>query len=150
LDNQTLASQITDSAASLESAAIALGDKAVWSPLDKGRSAVSQLVECGGIMMLSAQILREKACPPLDRAAMQAAQAENDTLDKAVGVLQAGRDALVAALGETPASEIASVVVTLPFGGGMDKTLSEVVGLCYWNNSYHEGQINYIQTLAAE
>jgi hypothetical protein len=30
---------------------------------------------------------------------------------------------------------------------GEEMTLTEVVMLIYWNNSYHQGQINFISTL---
>lgn len=147
MDKQSLITRVIETANALAAAATALGDKATWRPLDKGRSAVSQLVECGGVMTMTAQMLREKAFPPLDREAMKGAETANDTLEKAVRFFTTGRDALIAALDTVEESELTSVVITLPFGGGIDKTLDGVVRMCCWNNTYHEGQVNYIQTL---
>lgn len=150
--NQTsLVSMINTSAASLDKAAAALGEKAAWSPLDKGRSALNQIVECGGIMQLSAQTVSGQAFPqmPMEqmRAMRNAALVENDTLEKAVTSLHKGADALTAAVSATSDEDLQNISVTIPFGGGMVKTLAEVVAMCYWNNTYHEGQINYIETL---
>lgn len=40
--------------------------------------------------------------------------------------------------------------VTLPVGGGMVLTMAEVLGVHYWNLVYHQGQVNYIQTLLGD
>lgn len=149
MNKEMMTALIRQSAQSLETAAQTLGAKASWSPLDKGRTAVDQLAECGGIMLFCAQTVTERACPPLDRAAMQAAREQNDTPDKALALMRSGADALAAAVDATPGDVLASQTVTLPFGAGMTKTLAEVVLLAYWNNTYHEGQINYIGSLAS-
>lgn len=149
MNKDMLVASLNESVQSLTTATEALGDKATWSPLDKGRTAVNQLAECGGIMQFAAQTVKERACPPLDRAAMQAAREQNDTPDKAIALVRSGADALVAAVEATPEDVLASQTVTLPFGPGVTKTLAEVVLMAYWNNSYHEGQINYIQALAS-
>jgi len=39
------------------------------------------------------------------------------------------------------------ISVHLPFGGGMDRSLADVMMFHYWNIVYHVGQINFIQTL---
>jgi hypothetical protein len=37
--------------------------------------------------------------------------------------------------------------IHLPFRGGMDMTVLQIMSLMVWNCNYHEGQICYIQTL---
>ena len=136
-------------AAKLEKAARELGDRITWRPLDKGRSALNQVVECGAINLLGAQLLEKQAVPPFDPAMFERTYAENDTPEKAFALLAQGTDALVKAIEAFP-EEKWEEKVTLPFGGGMEMSFAEVALLNYWNMTYHEGQVNYIQTLCAE
>src|SRR5689334_6139494 len=74
-------------------------DKVVWKPLDAGRTTLDQIQECGGINFSGAQILQTRSVPPFDDAARQRFEqmkAENDTLEKALALLKAGTDSLVA------------------------------------------------------
>ena len=150
MNKTILTKMVADSTSALEKAATALGDKADWSPLDKGRSAINQVVECGGLMHLAAQTVSSRAFPQMtqeERIAMRdKALADNPTLDKALASLHAGANALTDALSEISDDEL-QLTVVLPFGGGMEKTIGETVAMMYWNSTYHEGQINYIATL---
>lgn len=134
----------TSSAASLEKATLALGDKATWSPLDKGRTAVNQVAECALIAQLTADILTTQVMPAPDWEAFGKAQAALDTPEKAIAALKEMTANLVAAIEALPESA-ADTKVTLPWGTEM--TLGSLPMLVYWNNTYHEGQINYISTL---
>jgi hypothetical protein len=146
----TLSSAVTKSSQALGKATLALGDKATWKPLDKGRTAQDQAVECAGISFLAVTILTGQAVPdPIDWSAMQKMSEENETGAKAAAILETATQALVAAIQAFPDDKWDATVV-LPFGGGITKSFAEVVGMVDWNNTYHEGQVNYIQTLLAE
>ena len=130
----------------LTKATTALGDKATWSPLDKGRTAVNQVAECALIAGMVTGILNAKSMPPTDMSGFGQAVAEVATSPESVlALLATNTDALCAAVATMTESDY-EISVTMPWGNQM--TLSEVVMLVYWNNVYHEGQINYISTLA--
>jgi uncharacterized damage-inducible protein DinB len=143
-----LAQMNRTAAAALAKAARELGDRATWRPLDKGRSALDQVIECAGFNLLGARVFTEHAMPPLDPAAFEQLGRENDTLEKALALLETGTDRLARAIEAFP-SEKLDDKLTLPFGGGMEKSFGEIALMSFWNTTYHEGQINYIQTLCA-
>ena len=120
-------------------------DKQTWKPLDQGRSALSQIQECAGINFWTAQMLRDRAVPPMEEGWMQQLQAQYDTSEKAVAGLQAATDALVAAIEAFLADHLEDTL-TLPWDP-TPTTMAEVMLLAYWNMVYHIGQISYIQTL---
>lgn len=146
---QMLGGMIRKSADDLASAAGALGEKVDWKPLDKGRSALNQVQECGTICGLGSAILETQAVPHFDGESFGKMQADFDTPEKAMAMLTDNAEKL-AYLAETLPMETLAKIVALPMLGGIEKSLGEVAMMCYWNNVYHEGQINYIQTLAAE
>ena len=134
----TMAFLIRQSYADLVSAAEKLGDKITWSPSDKGRTALHQLVECGTIAQMV--IAHQQGKPLPDMATMQA---EVDTPEKAFAFCHESGEAL-AILIEQQTTQILNTVVETPFG---PRSMVRFLMLCYWNNGYHEGQINYISTL---
>lgn len=147
VSSATLAEMVRNSAMALHKAANELGDKFTWSPLDKGRSAHDQVLEVAGLYLIGKHIVETGEVPPMDRAAHQQAMGEFNTPQKALKQLDDAADLLAIAVEAAPMERLATTI-TLPFGGGMDKTIAEVVLMTYWNTVYHEGQINYIQTLA--
>ena len=142
----TLAQMVRTSAGALGKAASALDDKFTWSPLDKGRSAHDQVLEVAGLFLIAKQTVESGELPPLDRSAHIQSMQTFDTPQKALKQLEDAADLLAIAVEVAPMERLATVV-TLPFGGGMDKTIAEVVLMCYWNTVYHEGQVNYVSTL---
>ena len=142
--------QITrHSTEALARAARELGDLVTWRPLDKGRSAFDQMQEVAGMAGMGKILIETQAMPAMDRAAFTAFREKYDTPEKVFAVLESASEEFAQAIEALPEEKL-GVVVTLPFAGGMDRTLGEFVMLVYWNTVYHEGQINYIQTLAAE
>ena len=139
-----LIGMLRHSSDSLAKAATDLGDKATWSPLDKGRTAIDQVAECALISQWIAGVLTAQAMPAPDWDAFGVAKAALDTTEKALESLTAGTDALAAAITALPDSA-AGIDVTLPWGATM--TLGQLPTIVVWNNSYHDGQINYISTL---
>ena len=116
-----------------------------WKPLDKGRSAVSQLAECAVINETAARVVEtgiwDVALPVMTGPQVAAL----DTFEKALSGLRDGTAALVCAVRAAPDADLGRVI-TLPWGTAK---LADVFLMPLWNMSYHEGQINYIGTLLA-
>ncbi len=121
-------------------------EKCGWKPLDNGRCMIDQVVECGGLNFFASQLLQTREVPPIDPSMLDTLKQQNDTSEKALALLEGGTDALVAAIQAFPTEHLDDTI-TLPFGGGMTKSFAEIMFMAYWNMAYHEGQINYIQTL---
>jgi hypothetical protein len=121
-------------------------DKVTWKPLDNGRSALDQLQECAGISYYAAQVLQTRELPPFDREAFDKMKEEHDTVEKAATLLQNGIEKLTAAIDAFPPEHLDDTL-TLPFAGGITKSFAELMLMSYWNMSYHQGQVNFIQTL---
>lgn len=124
-------------------------DKLQWQPLEQARSAHEQVLECAVINNMAAGIFRDQAFPnfeTMDWGGMFGkAAAENDTTQKLIASLEKGTAELVAAIKTFPAEKLGETVM-VPFDGST-RTWAEVLMFPYWNMTYHEGQINYIQLL---
>ena len=139
------ADAIEKSAEDLIKVAMALPeDKRDWKPLDKGRSALSQLAECAAINTLSAKVVEAAAWQDSLMAEHGPLVAALDTPEKAIDALREGTVHLVKAIRETPDSHLAHQI-TLPWA---TVSLAQMFLMPLWNMSYHEGQITYIETLA--
>lgn len=149
VSQQTLAQMIRTSYEALTRAASELGDKMDWRPLNKGRSALDQVIECASFAQLGTHILTHQALPPMDQGVFEELHAEHGTPEKALALAQSASDEFARAIEAFPAEKMGEKI-TLPFGGGMEKALGEIPLMAYWNTVYHEGQINYIQTLLGD
>ncbi len=138
------AAAIEKSASDLIQAVLTLPeDKRDWKPMDKGRSALSQLAECAVINELFAQVA-ETGVWSAERPVMSGRQvAALDTLDDAMEALRGGTAHLTAAVRGAADANLGDVI-HLPW---RTLTLAQVFLMPLWNMSYHEGQINYIGTL---
>ncbi|MGI4791203.1 MAG: DinB family protein [Janthinobacterium lividum] len=114
-----------------------------WKPLGQSRSAVDLVAECAIMNQMSVQLLQERTWNEAGRTERQNAQAALDTLEKAAAALLENTDSLAAAIRAVSEEDLA-LTITLP---GETTTVCEDLLHSYWNMSYHEGQINYIQTL---
>lgn len=122
-----------------------LGDKASWSPLDKGRTALDQVAECALMTGACVGIIQNKAVPSFDWEEFGKAQAALAADPEALlAALKTNTDNLIATI-EGLSAEDAAFEVTMPWGATY--TLAGLGDVAYWNNTYHQGQINYIQTL---
>jgi uncharacterized damage-inducible protein DinB len=146
---EMLATMNRKAAQDLARAVAALGDKATWRPLDKGRSALDQVLECAGFAHAGAHIFTRGEVPELSPESFARFGAENDTPEKALAALERTSEAFAQAIRALPTEKLGDKV-TLPFGGGMELSLGEVALMNHWNTVYHEGQVNYIQTLCAD
>ena len=136
---------LKSSAVDLAKLITALGDKASWSPLDKGRTALNQVAECALMTGACVGIIANKAVPNFDWEAFGKAQAELETDTSALlAALADNTEALAAAI-EGLSAEDAAFEVTMPWGETY--TLAGLADVNYWNNTYHQGQINLIQQM---
>ncbi len=119
-------------------------DKVTWKPMDAGRSALDMTVECAIISQGTAETLTTREDPTMDHEAWKRLQEETDTAEKAMRLFQEGTDALIAAIEAFPEEHLQDKV-TMPWG--MVISFAELMMMVYWNNTYHTGQIAYIQTL---
>ena len=140
-----VSTMLNQSVAGLKKATLELGDKASWSPLEKGRTALNQVAECALITGGCIGIIQSKSVPEINWEEFGKAQsALAADSDAAFAALESNTTGLVAAL-EGLSAEDALVEVTMPWGETY--TLAGLADVVYWNNTYHEGQINYIATL---
>lgn len=120
-------------------------EKIEWSPLDQGRTTLSQLQECAIAPDLYLAYLdptyNRKANSYAEAAALQS---QWKTVEECLTALQENTAQLVEAIRNLPPERL-SEVHTMPWGEQM--TVQGIAGLHYWNMTYHLGQINYIQTL---
>lgn len=123
-------------------------DRQTWEPVldgNTGRNTQDQLCECGLLNAWCAQGLQAGSLPAPDWDAYNAQKATLDTPEKALAAFKEGTEALTSALAASSAAILTSTFVN-PFSG-QETDWVDFVEIMYWNMCYHEGQINYIQTL---
>lgn len=120
-------------------------EKAEWKALELGRSALSQVQECAVIAAMFADTFSNHAMPAMEDDAFGKSMSELDTVAKAVAALRANTENLVKAIEAFPADSLEKTVL-LPWEQ-TPKSFAEVMFTNYWNSTYHEGQISFIQTL---
>lgn len=123
-------------------------DKIAWKPLDQGRSALDQLQELAQaptyvVGMLKGQ--KEEPSPDHFQKMMEERKAW-DTVDKCQSIADKNYADLDAAIRSFPDEKLKDTV-WLPYDGGRDFTMAEIMEYPRWNANYHQGQIAYIQTL---
>jgi len=123
-------------------------DKLTWSPLGEGRTAIHILAECAQCPNWGIGLLKTRKFE-WDEARMEESRKELESLTSIQACEELGwknAEAFFAAIREFPESDMEDTV-RLPFRGGMDMSFVRIMGLMVWNCNYHEGQLNYIQTL---
>lgn len=146
ITRETLSRLIRGSYTDLYRAAQNLGENITWQPLDRGRSALDQIQEAAGFALLGAEIFEQQAMPPFDPEGMNRLRANHDTPEKALTLLEEASAKLASALEIFPPEKLDHRII-LPFGDGAERSFAEIAMLIYWNTVYHEGQVNYIETL---
>jgi|SRR5947209_38449 len=141
---QTVAARRTQKAADdLTAAANATqADRLDWKPLDCGRTVLDQLAECAMANLKWANILRARTYTRLPAEEAESF-AELTTREQVNGKLRETTAALVAAILAVSDDQLGAEIET-PWG---PYDLADCCLHAYWNMVYHEGQINYIQTL---
>lgn len=124
-------------------------DKLHWTPHESKRSAMEILQECAQAPGWFSGMLIARSMPDLSDDAFEKARAERSqwkTLDECERVCRENTAKLCEIIRSYPDEDL-GIMIHIPFGGGMDRSLADVAMFHLWNLNYHLGQINYIQTL---
>lgn len=127
-------------------------DKLTWKPLDAGRSALDLLQEVAQSPTYVIPILEMRQVPDYSPEMLAETVAERqkwDTIEKCEEVMAANHARLFEIIRNFPDEDLQQTV-HLPFAGGFDQTMAEIMSYQYWNLSYHLGQVCYIQTLCGD
>lgn len=123
-----------------------------WVPMGAARSVLSQMREIATTADFFLPIVREGKPPIFDEHARREAvriRQSHDTLDKCVDGARRGVSELCQAISAFPDARLEDEI-SLPFGGGVIMTMTEVLALPSWNMVYHLGQINQIQLMLGD
>jgi hypothetical protein len=118
-------------------------EKRLWKPLDSGRSAVELVVEATLVNRKWALTLREGSYMRLPPEVVAQAEASSQDAAQVTPLLHESAEELAAAILALSPEQL-DAQISAPFG---TYTVAQCCLLGYWNMVYHEGQINYIQTL---
>lgn len=124
-------------------------DKLDWKPLDSGRSVLDickEMAQCPG---WTVQILKGEGFPEWSDEAQAALESKTSawtTAEACEEECNRQLEAFYAAVREFPDEKLGDTFV-LPFDGGQTITMKENIEYPFWNFTYHQGQIAYIQTL---
>lgn len=123
-------------------------DKLEWSPLESGRSVLDLCREIAMTPTWGAEVTQGVASDYSEEAmaAIKVEQSAWTTIDDC----QTQFDQRMARLREVYAAisdEGLAVTRWLPYDGGRDFTVKEMMDYPRWNLNYHWGQVAYIQTL---
>src|SRR5579862_7378125 len=108
-------------------------DKHQWKPIDQGRTAHHQILECTVINGMAATILRDKAFPNMEGAdwgkVFEKAAAENDTTEKLLASFAKATGDLIASTKAFPLASLDESVM-VPFDGST-RTWAEILFFPY-------------------
>jgi hypothetical protein len=124
-------------------------DKLNWKPLDQGRSVLEQSQELAQCPYWAESIVGDKPMPEMTdelRAQIKAETESWTTVDICQAECNKRLESLFKLYRSLPDEQLEKTK-WLPYDGGRDFTWKEMMNYPHWNFTYHEGQINYIQTL---
>lgn len=123
-------------------------DKLEWSPLDLGRSVLSQAQECAQSATWGPAVIRAGKFD-FDQEKMATIKSEREswtTLDECESKCRENTASLIELIRNTSDADLEKTIV-IPFGKNHDWKIADILNLHVWNLHYHTGQVNYIQTL---
>ncbi len=124
-------------------------DKVDWKPLGLGRSVLDQCRELAKTPDWAYDIISGETQPDWSEAGMAEQQ---KVMDQWMSVEQCHTECkprlekLLAFIRQFP-DERLSETKWLPYDGGRDFTMMEMMDYPRWNYNYHNGQISYVQIL---
>lgn len=124
-------------------------DKVDWKPLDAGRSVLDQCRELAMCPTWAQDIISNKEQPEWNEATMEAIKKEQEqwkTIEDCEAECNRRLEAYFQYLREMPDSRLTETK-WLPYDGGRDFAMPEMMDYPRWNFNYHLGQIAFIQTL---
>ncbi len=131
------------------SARVVPAERLEWKPLENGRSVLNVLQECAQSPQWFSALLLQRSFSGISPEILKAMEIERcawKTLDECERVCRENSEVLYSVIRAIPEADMQKKV-PLPFGGGMEPTLAEIMLFHYWHCTYHLGQVNYIQTL---
>jgi hypothetical protein len=144
-----LAGLVRESGNALHSAGAKMpAERLVWHPKPEetdGRDALDQFAECAYLNQWAADAFRSGAVPAFNGEEYNSAKAAYKANNTALSAFKAATDALADAIAACPADQMGNTI-TNPITG-QTCTWADFAMFFYWNNVYHEGQVNYIQVL---
>jgi uncharacterized damage-inducible protein DinB len=123
-----------------------------WSPGGEARSVLNQMQEIATAGAWFLPVVRDGHVPEFDEHARREAariRQSYDTLEKCIEAARQTTGELCRAIAAVP-DERLEVEMRLPFGGGMNVTMADLLGMHAWNMIYHLGQINYVQLMLGD
>lgn len=139
----------SSAAAAFKAAKAVPADKLEWSPMDNGRSTLDQCRELAMCPDWAMSIISGEKMPEWSEelaAKIKEEQSAWKTVEDCERECNARLDKYCAYLKSMP-DERLSETKWLPYDGGRDFSMPEMMEYPRWNFDYHAGQINYIQTL---
>ncbi len=127
-------------------------DKLEWKPLDAGRSVLDQcqeLAQCPDYVTPMVKGEKTDDHGPETWEKMLAERAAWKTVEDCEKVSKERLAKLFAAIDACP-DERLKETQWLPYDGGRDFTIAEIMEYPRWNATYHLGQIAYIQILLGD
>jgi len=131
-------------------------EKAEWKPLESGRSVLDQAREMAKCPVWAYDLISPHEGPALaemSEETAKAAMAEQreemaswKSVEECHGICKTNLAKLFELYKSLP-DERLTEKKWLPFDGGRDFTMKEMMDYPRWNFNYHLGQIGYIQTL---
>ncbi|HXH62412.1 MAG TPA: DinB family protein [Fimbriimonadaceae bacterium] len=123
-------------------------DKLEWSPLDSGRTVLSQAQECAMSPTWATSIIAAGKFD-WDEAKMEKVKAEQEswkTLDDCEAACAKNAAQLIELIEGMPDGRLEETI-EIPVGKDPKWRIVDLLHLQIWNLHYHTGQVNYIQTL---
>jgi len=124
-------------------------DKLDWKPLDSGRSVLDicqEMALCPGWARDTIEGNEEQEWNEETMAAIEAEKAKFTTIEACEAECNRQLEALFDYFRSIPDERLKDTK-WLPYDGGRDFTVAEMMEYPKWNFTYHLGQIGYIQTL---
>lgn len=124
-------------------------DKIDWKPLDSGRSVLNicqEMALCPGWARETIEGSGEQEWNEETMAAIEAEKAKFATIEACEAECNRQLEALFDLFRSIPDERLKDTK-WLPYDGGRDFTVAEMMEYPKWNFTYHLGQIGYIQTL---
>lgn len=122
-------------------------EKLDWKPSESARSIRSQAQEVCVFPGFPIALIQHgvPSAMELVQQLMDESQASTE-ISTLLEHLRSGTADLCAAISAFPDSRL-DEEISLNFGAQSQWTMADVLGMHYWNTTYHIGQINYLQTI---
>lgn len=122
-------------------------DKLDWVPMGKARTALDIAGEMARFALWLDEKIAGKSPVFDDEAAVAAWKKDFRTLDAILGEFERNSNALLSTIENMPDAKLED---TIAFPWNEKEPMTDVIFYHYWNNSYHMGQLCYIQLMLGD